>query len=131
LKTDITAIKEQIKQYAVTCNAGDFDCWISLWTDNGIQMPPDTPARIGKDQIRAAMKPIFDNFILKMAITNKEAKVSGDLGFLRGTYILSMAPKGGGQTIKVDGKYLTILERQADGSWRITHDCFNSNVPPT
>jgi len=42
-----------------------------------------------------------------------------------------MTPKAGGKTIKLDGKYLTILERQADGSWKIAIDCFNSNVPPT
>lgn len=130
-KADLTAMKEKINQYAVTCNAGDFDRWISSWTDNGIQMPPDTPTRIGKEQIRAGMKPLFDQFILKIAITNNEARVSGDLGFLRGTYTLSMVPKAGGDTIKVDGKYLTVFERQADGSWKIARDIFNSNVPPT
>jgi len=120
-----------LKQYAVTVNAGDFEGWISLWTDDGIQMFPGAPARIGKGQIRAGMKPAFDQFILKMAITNKELRVSGDLGFARGTYTESMIPKAGGQAEKYDGKYLTILERQADGSWKVARDCFNSNVPET
>lgn len=130
-KADIAAMKEKIDQYAVTCNAGDFEGWISLWTDDGIQMYPGTPARIGKEQIRAGMKPAFDQLILKMAITNHEARVSGDLGFLRGTYTLSMIPKAGGETIEFDGKYLTIFERQADGSWKVARDCFNSNVSET
>jgi uncharacterized protein (TIGR02246 family) len=120
-----------MKQYSVTINAGDFEGWISLWTNDGIQMPPDTPARIGKEQIRAGMKPAFDQFILKMVITNNEARVSGDLGFLRGTFTESMVPKAGGETEKYDGKYLSILERQADGSWKVARDCFNSNVPET
>ena len=130
-KADTAAIKEKINQYAVTVNAGDFNGWISLWTDDGIQLYPGAPARIGKEQIRAGMKPAFDQFILKIAITNHEARVSGDLGFARGTYTLSMIPKARGETIEYDGKYLTIFERQADGSWKVARDCFNSNMPET
>ncbi|MHC4533430.1 MAG: YybH family protein, partial [Planctomycetota bacterium] len=54
----------------------------------------------------------------------------GDLGYAWGNYTLSLIPKAGGDTAYVDGKYLTVSKRQADGSWKISHDCFNSNVPP-
>jgi ketosteroid isomerase-like protein len=36
----------------------------------------------------------------------------------------------GGRPISIDGKYMTILERQADGSWKIHRDIFNSNTAP-
>jgi len=54
------------------------------------------------------------------------------LGLTRCTYTLTMTPKAGGETINAmpDGKALTLLERQSDGSWKIVYDCFNSNVPP-
>ena len=130
-KADLAAIKETMKQFAVAINAGDLDRWISLWTDDGIQMPPDTPARVGKEEIRVGMKTAFDQFILNMVITNKELRQSGDLGFARGTYTESLVPKAGGDREEYDGKYLTILERQADGSWKVARDCFNSNVPET
>jgi uncharacterized protein (TIGR02246 family) len=130
-KADIAAIKEILRKVAVAVASGDFEGWISLWTDNGIQMFPGAPARIGKGQIRVGMKPAFDQFILKMVIKNEELRVSGDLGFARGTYKESMVPKAGGETWKYDGKYLTILERQTDGSWKVARDCFNSNVPET
>ena len=132
-EADITAIKGMLDQYAVGCNTGDFDLWISLWADDGVQMPPDTPARMGKEQIREAMKPAFDQMNLDIAIHDiKEAKVYGDLGLTVCTYTLKMTPKAGGETINAmpDGKALTLYERQSDGSWRIVYDCFNSNVPP-
>ncbi|MDH5450096.1 MAG: SgcJ/EcaC family oxidoreductase [Candidatus Bathyarchaeota archaeon] len=131
IEADITAIKEIWNQYTSACGTGDLDRWISLWTDNGIQMPPDTPARIGKEEIREKMKPLFDQFIIKIPITSKEIRVAGDLAFSRGTYTLSTTPKAGGEATRVTGKYLTILERQADGSWKIARDCFNYNAPPT
>jgi uncharacterized protein (TIGR02246 family) len=132
-EADITAIKGMLDQYAVGCNTGDFDLWISLWADDGVQMPPDTPARMGKEQIREAMKPAFDQMNLDIAIHDiKEAKVYGDLELTVCTYTLKMAPKAGGETIDAmpDGKALTLYERQSDGSWKIIYDCFNSNVPP-
>jgi len=131
-KSDMAAIREKVHLYAATCNAGDFEGWISIWTDDAIQMYPGVPSRVGKEQIRAGMKPAFDQFILNIALTSDiEVKVSGDLGFACGTYLLSMTPKAGGDTIEFDGKYLSIFERQGDGSWKGTHDCFNSNKPET
>ena len=133
VEADIAAIKEIINQYQVACNTGDFDLWISLWADDGIQMPPDTPAIIGKEQIREGNKPAFDQMNLDIAITSiEDAKVYGDLGLTRCTYTMKMTPKAGGDTINAvpDGKALTLYQRQSDGSWKIVYDCFNSNVPP-
>ena len=130
---DITAINEVLPQYAVAVNTGDFDLWISLWADDGVQMPPDTPARIGKEQIREVMKPAFDQMNADIIIHSiEDAKVYGDLGLTRCTYTLKMTPKAGGETINAmpNGKALTLFERQSDGSWKILYDCFNSNVPP-
>ena len=131
---DITAIKEILNQYAVACNTGDFDLWISLWADDGVRMAPDAPAVIGKEQIREAMKPVFDLMTLDIAITSiEDAKVYGDLGLTHCNATLDMTPKAGGETIHVarDAKALTLYERQSDGSWKVVYDCFNSNVPPT
>jgi len=134
IEADITAIKEVLNQYAIAGNTGDFNLFISLWADDGVQMPPDAPTVIGKERIREAMKPVFDQMTLEIAITNiEDAKVYGDLGLTRCNYTLDMTPKAGGETIHAmrDGKALTLYERQPDGSWKIVYDCFNSNVPPT
>ena len=133
-ESDIAAIKETLNQYAVGVNTGDFDRWISLWVDDGVQMPPSTPSRVGKEQIREGMKPAFDQMNLDITIHSiEEAKVYGDLGLTRCTYTLKMTPKAGGETIVAmpDGKALTLSRRQPDGSWKIAYDSFNSNVPPT
>jgi uncharacterized protein (TIGR02246 family) len=134
MEADITAIKEMLNRYANITNAGDWDRWISLWADDGVQMPPDDPARIGKEQIRAGMKPLFDQLNLDIVIQSiEDAKIYGDLGFTRCIYTLKATPKAGGETIDVmpEGKALTLYERQPDGSWKIVYDCFNSSTAPT
>ncbi len=134
VEADITAIKEMLNQYAVASNAGDIDLWISLWADDGVLMPPSAPAVIGKEQIREAMKLLFEQWTLDVATTSiEDAKVYGDLGLTHYKFTLDMTPKAGGETIHLmrDGKALTLYERQSDGSWKIVYDCFNSNAPPT
>jgi uncharacterized protein (TIGR02246 family) len=133
-KEDITAIKDMLNQYAKGCNTGNFDFWMSLWADDATQMPPDAPARKGREQIREGMKPVFDDMNLDIAINSvDDVEVHGDLGLTRCKYTLKLTPKAGGDTISVmpDGKALTLFRKQTDGSWKIVYDCFNSNVPPT
>jgi len=133
-EADIAAIKEVLNQYVVACNTGDFDLWISLWVDDAVQMPPDENAVIGKEQIREANEPGFDQVNLDIAITSiEDIRVHGDLGLSHCNYTLAVTPKAGGETVIVvpDGKALGVYERQSDGSWKILYDCFNSNAPPT
>ena len=124
------AINQIWKEYASSFSEGDIDRWMSLWTDDGVQMPPEAPANVGKEKIRAANKETLDHFAFDMRITNEEIQVAGGWAFSRGTYTATMTPKNGGKDIPIDGKYMTILKRQTDGSWKIHRDCFNSNVPP-
>jgi uncharacterized protein (TIGR02246 family) len=130
VEADISAINNNIEQYTSSMNAGDLDGWISLWADDAIQLAPDAPAVIGKEQIRAKYENIFPLFTFNMTIANEEVKISGDLAVSHGNYTVSMTPKAGGETIVIDGKYLSIEERQADGSWKIIRSCFNNNTPP-
>ena len=133
VEADIAAIKEIVSQYMFSCNAGDFDLFISLWSNEGIQMPNDTPARIGKAQIIEAMKPSFRDFIMDIYINSiEEVRIFGDIGLTRCSYNLYVTPKAGGDKLAIepDGKALTIYQRQIDGKWKIIYDCFNSNVSP-
>jgi uncharacterized protein (TIGR02246 family) len=123
------AINEIWTRYSSSLNAGDIDSWLSLWTDDGVQLPPGEPPVVGKDQIRARNKGVVDKFTFNMSITNEEAGVAGDWAFARGRYTATLTPKKPGQAVPIDGKYMTILRRQPDGTWKIYRDIFNSNVP--
>ena len=131
LEAERVAILEIWPQYSSSLNSGDIDSWMSLWTEDGVQMPPNEPAVSGRDQIRARNKAVLDQFIFDMrSINNEEVSVAGDWAFARGTYSATLTPKEGSETISIDGKYMTILQKQSDGSWKIHRDIFNSNVPP-
>jgi ketosteroid isomerase-like protein len=131
--TDVAAIKSVLEQYASCCRSGDFESWISLWADRGVQMPPDFPARVGKEEVRAAMQPAFAEMTLDLDILSIDnAEVHGDLGLTRCVYSLRLVPKSGGAVIEAvpTGKALTLYDRQPDGGWKISYDCFNADVAP-
>ena len=129
LEAVTAAVNNIWNQYSSSLNSGDLDRWMSLWTEGGVQMPPGEPPVIGKDQIRARNKGVLDQFTFNVRITNEEVGVARDWAFARGTYRATLTPKEGGEATVVDGKYMTILQRQPDGSWKIHRDIFNSNVP--
>jgi ketosteroid isomerase-like protein len=38
-------------------------------------------------------------------------------------------PKSGSESMQDIGKYMAILEKQADGSWKYTHFIWNTDIP--
>ena len=128
LVSDVAQIYKMWREYAAAINDGDINRWISLWMDDGIQMPPDTARSVGLPQIRVFIEPIFENFYFEEFSINPDVvHVLDNQAYSHGLFCTSMTPKTGGETIDVRGKFLTILIKQADGFWKIAVDCFNSN----
>ena len=129
---DVGLVYELWNEYAAALHDDDLERWMSLWIDDGIQMAPDAPSRVGKEQIRAAMQPTFDLFIMSnIVISTEEVRRLGDRAYSHGAYTFEMTPKERGETKSYSGKFLDILEKQADGSWKIAIDCFNLSRKPT
>jgi uncharacterized protein (TIGR02246 family) len=129
--TGTTATFDQLlKEFSASLSAGDAERWLALWAEDGVQLPPDEPPVEGKMAIAAKMRGLLNRFKFDMTIQNIETHSAGDWGFVRGKYQATLTPKQGGAAIPIDGKYLTILNRRSDGSWKIYRDIFNSNLPP-
>lgn len=127
---DVALVYELWNEYTAAANEGNIERWMSLWAEDGIQMAPDAPPRFGKEQVKAAMQPTFDLFTTSNMIVNtEEVHILGDRAYSHGTYTFDMTPKEGGETMSYSGKFLDILVKQADGSWKIAIDCRNYNEP--
>ena len=53
---------------------------------------------------------------------------SGDLGFVSGTYELTMNDASG-KPVTDKGKYVEVWEKKADGKWKCGTDTWNSDLP--
>jgi ketosteroid isomerase-like protein len=129
----VSAIKQIWLNYASYVETGDAAAWLSQYDAEGIQMRPESPAR-GRPELDTfvvtSWKARMDAFDTKMSISPLEIVVAGSWAYSRGVYTQDLKAKATGKTTHVDGKFLTVLKQQDDGSWRIFRDCFNSNIPP-
>ena len=124
---DVEAIRVIWRIYSGARVAGDAEFWLSLWDEEGIQMPPGAPARSKEVLDKVVPGAFASGSVSSMNIYPEEINVVGSWAYTRGTYDSERVVEG--KTVRVDGKFLTILKRQSDGTWRIYRDCFNSNVP--
>ncbi|HUU17213.1 MAG TPA: SgcJ/EcaC family oxidoreductase, partial [Sedimentisphaerales bacterium] len=122
--------REMCDLYTLAVETGDTDLYVANYTDDGVQMPPDEPSRIGSEQIRAGIEPALALFNAECPIYPKEAVITGDWAFGRCDWSLSLTPKEGGPTTTFNGKGTDVLKRQADGSWKYYISCWNYNGPP-
>lgn len=130
LAAEVAKVQEFGTKYAAAMNVGDFERWMALWDADGVRMPPNQPRSIGLEQIRATSKPDFDAFdFTGFEVYPSEIQVLGDWAFMHGLYEAAMTPKAGGDTLTFTGKYLSILKKQTDNSWKVYIDCFNGNEP--
>lgn len=127
----VAAVNAIWDEYEASVIAGDVDRWIALWTDEGVQMPPNEPFVEGKENIYARVGAnMAAGPTTGFVITPLETTSAGDWAYSRGVYTVTFPLGDSGQEGMIDGKFMTILQRQPDGTWKIHRDIYNSNVPP-
>jgi|SRR5215469_12821285 len=109
----------------------DPEKWLSFFADDAALLYPNMPAIVGKECIRAYMKlSLADpDLTIQYEITRVDVAQSGDLGFTQGTLSYTTTDPKTSKPINDRGKRLTIRKKQADGSWKIVQDAWNSDLP--
>ncbi len=94
-------------------------------------LAPATPIALGWEASRAVFAKLeaLPGYSLAWSPTTADVGSGADLGYTIGTYHMQL-PDDDGNAVEIDGKYLSVWKRQADGSWKIVVDMFNSDGPP-
>jgi uncharacterized protein (TIGR02246 family) len=118
------------KKFMEDVNRGDAVAGAAAYTDDAIVMPPNHSPLEGKQAIEKYLAEIgsqlqASNFQLSIL----EVDVQGDTTIVRGTYSNSFTISGTDAPMEDQGKTLNVWKRQADGSWKLHRDIWNSNTP--
>jgi uncharacterized protein (TIGR02246 family) len=127
------AIREIIQvrdAWIAAVKAKDINRLISLLTDDIIMMHPNRPAVMGKDANRTDLLAALEKFNIDQTVVSDEVAVAEEWAFDRSRATTTLTPVSGGNAITVRSKSVTILRRQADGSWRIARVIGNWDHPP-
>ncbi len=124
---DVAAIRGISDTYAQLSLAGDFSGLTAVFTEDAMRMPPNEPAHEG----RAAIQAYFEGLptITEFVSTTTEVGGAGDVAFARGTSSLTATPEGALEPVSDSGKWVAICKRQPDGTWLVTANIWNSDLP--
>jgi uncharacterized protein (TIGR02246 family) len=126
---DIAAIKRFLSRAGEAVNRGDVEAELSRFTEDGIYMWPDAPSIHGQEAMRDWFARRFAQVDVCLENETTELEVCGDWAYEIGTYVAQIQPKGTDRVATVHGKYVNILHRQPDGSWRIARRIRNRDHP--
>ena len=135
VEVDSDAIAATFSEYASAWKASDTGRIANLYSDDAVILPGDHVAESGHRSITKYNQEFFDTYNpTSFHLSMRDRKILGDWAFEDGSYGYTATPQKGGKPISDEGKYLVVLQRTADGSWKWFRDIDNSDgstaVPP-
>ena len=119
VEADVEAIKKITDDFNAAMNAGNIDKLLSLYADDAVRIPPNKPALIGIEAIRSLFQEQLDQFTVQNEGVVVDLEVSGDLAFVRGSWTSINTPKDGGESLKENGSFVSVIQKHPDGSWKV------------
>ena len=126
------ALRDADADWSKAAASKDVDKTVSYYADDAIVMPTNAPVANTKDAIRKIWGDLLTGpgVTITWKATKVEIAKSGDIGFIAGTYELTMNDASG-KPVNDRGKYLEVWEKQPDGKWKCGADIWNSDLPAT
>jgi uncharacterized protein (TIGR02246 family) len=124
------AIDSSLAVFMDAAKRSDAATMAGIFAEDGMAMMPGNKAAVGRPNVEKAMAAMFRVMSLpELTIKTTHLVVSGDYAIETGTYDQTAKPTNGSPTRDV-GKYVTVWQRQSDGSWKIARDIMNSDQAP-
>jgi len=128
-KTKIEKINKEMTKYMLE---GNSEKSMSLYADDAISLPSYEPMHDGIASIRKANEEMMKSGMKITAFEPVTLKVmvNGNMITEIGTYKISMTMPGMEKPMEDHGKYLTIWEKQKDGSLKVKIETWNTDMDP-
>lgn len=133
-RVDVEAEEAAIRQTAVewmnAANAKDVDRIVGLYTGDASLFPPNAPLVAGKEAFGTVWSEMVEapGFSTSLRTTKVEISRSGELAYAAGTYEDTRNDPEG-NPVPDRGKWVVVLKKQPDGTWKIVADIWNSDEP--
>jgi len=128
---DEAAVRSADSAFARAATAGDGAAVGAMYAPDATIMPPADSSRHGP-AVAEYWNGFLSAFTVSLTLNTTAVDGRGDLAFATGTYTLAATPKqAGAKPLPTDnGKYLEVMKKQPDGSWKIIYDMWNASTPP-
>ena len=128
---DLAAIRTADSSFAAAATAGDVDALAAVYARDASLLPPNLPPQQGRTAIRSFWGGFLNAYTVKFEIASDTIEGRGDLAYNMGHYRFTAVPKERSNPgVADEGKFLEILKKQPDGSWKYVVDMYSSNLAP-
>lgn len=129
---DETAIRALATSYETAANAGSVDGITALYTADATVQPPNMPAAAGTAAIHKLYSDMMGPTKTALRLTVTKTFGQGDIAYDLGTYHVVVTMKDSTQASPPpeDGKFIDVVLRQSDGSWKYAASTWNANAMP-
>ena len=129
--SDSAGIAAADSAFRVAVDSGNAAAVAAVYASDASLLAPNLPLQRGRGAIQKFWSGHFEAYTVKVEVTSDMIEGRGDLAYKMGHYRLTAVPKSkSAPGIADDGKFVEILKKQPDGTWKYAVDIFNSNLAP-
>jgi len=130
-EADAKAIRDNEASWVQAFAARDAAKAASFWAENASVFFPNMPILNGRAAAQAAVVDMLKdpNFYLTFDSTKVEVSKGGDFAYSQGTYTMATTDPKTKMVMTEKGKFVTVYQKQTDGSWKAVADIDNADGP--
>jgi len=121
-----STIRGLTQDFSMNFNTGNYDQIATLFVSDGLFMAPHHESMVGPKAIERKLREFGEAGYQNLRLETIRVDSSGDMAMEVGRYSISVVDEHGAAADD-RGKYLKVWRRL--GVWRITADCWSSNLP--
>ena len=127
---EAAAIRQADEEWSAAAAKNDVDGTVAFYAADAVLLPPNALIARDAKSIRESWAGLLGpNTAVSWKPTKIEVAKSGELGYLYGTYDLTMKDPKGGAAAQDTGKMVEVWKKQVDGKWKCITDIYNSDLP--
>jgi len=122
-----TAVRRLSQDWAIACNTRHLEDVLDLYGADAIMYRSNQPAVRGPAALREFFVAALDAGLGEAALETARVEIAADMAYEAGKFT-ALVPGVGGKRREERGKYVRVFSKDAEGDWKITLDCWASDL---
>lgn len=120
-------VRRVTQEWALACNTKHLDDLLDLYTSDAMVLRSNCPPVRGAAAVREFFFSALDAGLGEVELEPMRVEIGGDLAYEIGK-CKALVPSATGKRREERGKYLWVCARQSNGEWKLTADCWSSDL---
>jgi uncharacterized protein (TIGR02246 family) len=122
MHNDEQSIRTLVNRWHSATAAGDVDAVLGLMSEDVVFLVPGHPPVTGRSTFEKGLRSLLQSHRVASTSDIQEVEVSGHLAYCWSVLTVTETPRAGGISVVRTGSAVSILRKQADGTWAVVHD---------